>query len=217
MMRSEEKRGSPVCGCWITHTPPWAGGCIRQWLEKPLINVAADRAAAERGGRALLRNRPRRGRACRKALPGVFDMERLIGRIVYGIGQLPGSARPVRRPARHLPAASKEPGRALTAASAWRSCARQIDPLADVADLIDRAIVEEPPFSVREGGMIRPGLSAKSSTSCADLMQGGQGHPGRHRAAGAGAHRHHQAESGLQQGVRLLHRDLQVLRRPGAG
>ena len=33
--------------------------------------------------------------------------------------------------------------------------------LTDIADIIDRAIVEEPPFSVREGGMIKDGFNSE--------------------------------------------------------
>ena len=37
----------------------------------------------------------------------------------------------------------------------------EIDPLEDVRELIDSAIADDPPFSVREGGLIRP-VTAKS-------------------------------------------------------
>ena len=39
-----------------------------------------------------------------------------------------------------------------------QECAENMDTLSDIYELIDAAIVEEPPFSVREGGMIKDGF-----------------------------------------------------------
>ena len=40
----------------------------------------------------------------------------------------------------------------------------KLDPLENIHDLIDQAIVEDPPFSVREGGMIKHGYSDELDT-----------------------------------------------------
>ena len=50
----------------------------------------------------------------------------------------------------------------------------QLDPLTDLKDLIDHAIVDEPPFTVREGGMIRDGYSPEID-HLRGIMSGGKG------------------------------------------
>ena len=51
---------------------------------------------------------------------------------------------------------------------------RQIDTMEDISELIDKAIVEEPPFSIREGGMIQAGYSEELDRLRSD-MTGGKG------------------------------------------
>ena len=48
----------------------------------------------------------------------------------------------------------------------------KIDPLEDVAALIESAIVDEPPFSIREGGMIRPGYHEELDELRTDMGSG---------------------------------------------
>ena len=47
-----------------------------------------------------------------------------------------------------------------SSASLLKDIENSIDLLSDVKELIDSAIVDEPPFSVREGGMIKKGFNA---------------------------------------------------------
>ena len=49
---------------------------------------------------------------------------------------------------------------------------RDIDPLEDLFALVDSAIVEEPPFTVREGGMIKPGFHEELDTLHALVTDG---------------------------------------------
>ena len=49
---------------------------------------------------------------------------------------------------------------------------KDIDVLSDVFELIDRAIVEEPPFSIREGGMIKPGFHQELDLLKGDMSDG---------------------------------------------
>ncbi len=91
------------------------------------------------------------------ALGQVGDLERLIGRIVYGTA----GGRDLSSLCAGL---SVLPDlRALIAPldSAMLAALReQMDDLPDLCALISRAIVDEPPFSVREGGLIREGYNA---------------------------------------------------------
>ena len=166
-MRSGGKRGSLL---WVLdHTKTAMGGrCIRQWLEKPLVNVSQINLR-QNAVEALLKNRPGRD-GILEGLQGVLDMERLIGRIVYGSANC-RDLRALEQTCRHLPALK---GALDGFCSQYLAeLCQQIDPLADVAQLIDRAIEEQPPFSVREGGMIRRGFSPDVD-QLRDLMEGGK-------------------------------------------
>ena len=94
-----------------------------------------------------------RGELC-AALAGVLDLERLITRIVYGTA----NARDLRAVAQ---TAEKLPDiRTKLAAFSCEELAGihdEMDTLSDVCELINASIVEDPPFSVREGGFIREG------------------------------------------------------------
>ncbi len=151
-LRSGEKRGSLL---WVLDSTKTSmgGRLLRSWLEKPLLTPAAINrrlnAVGELFGDGVIRGE------LRLALREIGDIERLIGRIVYGSANC-----------RDLVALSSsveklpEIKRLLTPmkASALRELS-QLDDLQDIKFKIDRAICDEPPFSVREGGMIRSGYS----------------------------------------------------------
>ena len=59
-------------------------------------------------------------------------------------------------------------------ATLLQQLAQALDPLTDLCQRIDRAIVDDPPFSLREGGMIRPGYSEEVD-QLRDIMSGGTG------------------------------------------
>ena len=89
-------------------------------------------------------------------LVGIFDIERLMTKIVYGSA----NARELRSLCQaftNLPAlkTSLEPFKSKL----LRELYKNIDTLEDMRELIDSAIAEEPPFSVREGGLIKKGYS----------------------------------------------------------
>ena len=87
------------------------------------------------------------------ALTGMGDMERLIGRIVYGTAG-GRDLTSLRAAIEKLPAVLQQ----LRAFSGGRlgELSREMDDLSDIGAKIAAAIVDEPPFSVREGGFIRP-------------------------------------------------------------
>ena len=90
----------------------------------------------------------------RDALNGVTDIQRSITRVVYGSA----NARELRSMCaalQKLPAIRQSVQEARS--GLLSAMFQDIDPLTDIAQLIDRAIVDDPPFSVREGGMIREG------------------------------------------------------------
>ena len=151
-LRSGEKRGSLLWVLDKTKTP-MGGRLLRAWVERPLLSPVQIRrrlgAVEELVGDNVLR-----GELIR-CLREIGDMQRLVSRAVYGsangrdlhalalcCAQLP-----------NLTALLKD-----VHSAALRDIA-QMDTLTDLCAHIDRAICDEPPFSVREGGIIRDGFN----------------------------------------------------------
>ncbi len=150
-MRSKEKKGSLL---WVLDKTRTAMGSrlLRSWLERPLlspiqINKRLD-AVEDLTRDAIARQE------ISDCLRQVTDLERLIGRIVYGTAggrDLVSLASGLGRLPRLRELLSPFPSSLLCVLR------EAIDDLADLRDLIGRALVDEPPFSVREGGFIRAG------------------------------------------------------------
>ena len=154
-LRSKEKRGSLL---WVLDKTKTAMGarCLRSWLERPL------RDAAEINRRLGAVEALAKLTVAREelilSLAGISDMERLIGRIVYGTAGGRDFAS-LRSSLEKLPAV-KEQLSPLRNPRLAELCAA-LDTLEDVASRIRETLVDEPPFSVREGGFIRPGFHAE--------------------------------------------------------
>jgi DNA mismatch repair protein MutS len=106
------------------------------------------------------------------SLDGVHDLERLMTRVVYGSA----NGRELRSLAQTI---EKLPGlkEALSGAKSQllREINAAVDPLRDVFELIDGALVEEPPVSVKDGGMIKPGYNPQAD-ELHEIMKGGKGY-----------------------------------------
>ena len=135
---------------------PMGKRLIRRWLENPLLSIPKitrrQNAVAEMTDAVVKRDK------IRQALTGVTDMERLVTRIVYGAANA--------RELRTLCAAIGHlPGIKALLAGASSTFVQQIeadiDELQDIAEQIDCAIEEEPPFTLREGGLIKAGYNAE--------------------------------------------------------
>ena len=91
-------------------------------------------------------------------LADIYDLERIMTRIVYGSA----NAKELRSLCQTIRQMKPVKERLAGVRSALLGEIRDgIDPLEDVYTLIDSAIVEDPPFSVREGGMIKAGYNAE--------------------------------------------------------
>ena len=143
--------------------------CLRGFLERPLLSPAAV-ARRQKAVGALVENTMAREELI-LALTGMGDMERLIGRIVYGTAG-GRDLTSLRAAIEKLPAVMRQ----LRAFSGGRlgELSREMDDLSDIGAKIAAAIVDEPPFSVREGGFIRPGFSAEVDR-LHDILKGGKG------------------------------------------
>ncbi len=152
-MLTKEKRGSLL---WVLDKTRTAMGkrLMRSWIEQPLMNAAAiirRHTAVEE----LLNNTVKRLEIT-AALTGILDIQRIMTKIVFGSANA--------RELRSLAAACAElPAiKSLledSTSSYLKELYKSLDTLEDIYALIDNAIVDEPPFTVREGGMIKEGFN----------------------------------------------------------
>ncbi len=151
-LRGKEKKGSLLWVLDKTRTP-MGGRMLRSWLERPLLSVTDIHRRS--GAVAALVNDTIRREELIAGMAGLGDMERLIGRIVYGTagGRDLTSLRAAIEKLPNLKAQlSGFSDRRLTELTA------ELDTLEDIGRDIAAAICDEPPFSVREGGLIRDGF-----------------------------------------------------------
>jgi DNA mismatch repair protein MutS len=123
------------------------------WLRRPLVDET--RIKRRHDAVAELLGRPIAREAVREHLANVYDLERLAARI----SQERADARDLRS-LRATLAAVPDLRAALDDAdsAALRDLHGSLDELADVRDLIDRAIVPDPPQEITEGGVVRDGF-----------------------------------------------------------
>ena len=167
-LRSKEKKGTLLWVLDKTHTA-MGGRMLRNWLEKPLLDpveIGRRQSAVEE----LVNATVCRGELT-EALKDVTDLERVTTRIVTGTvncRDLLGLARGLRS----LPVVKQRLSEAESAL--LQKLEQSIDPLTDCADLIEKTIVDEPPLTVREGGIIRKGANEEADR-LRDIMNGGEG------------------------------------------
>ena len=166
-MRDKEKRGSLL---WVLDRTKTAmgGRLLRSWLERPLLSVAAINKRLT-SVEALVKSAMDREELI-AALTGIGDMERLIGRIVYGSAGGRDLAS-LRAALGKLPELKEK----LSPFPAGRlgELGESLDLLEDAYALLSRAVVDEPPFSVREGGFIRDGFHPEVDR-LRDILSGGK-------------------------------------------
>ena len=166
-MRAGEKRGSLL---WVLDKTKTAmgGRLLRSWLEKPLMSPAQIKkrqdAVAELVDHTVAREE------LIHLLKDVTDLERVMARIATGTC----TCRDFRQLSNGL---SPLPGLAAALAPfespLLRDVRESLPDLQPLKDEIDRAIVDDPPFTIREGGMIRPGYSEEID-QLRDIMSGGK-------------------------------------------
>ena len=167
-LRSKEKKGSLLWVLDKTRTP-MGGRCLRSFLERPLLSVTAitrrNGAVAALVDAAILREE------LVAAMTGLGDMERLIGRIVYGTAGGRDMAS-LRAAIEKLPAIREQLSKLSDRHLA--EIFNRMDPLEDIGTRIAETIMDEPPFSVREGGFIRDGFDPEVDR-LRHILKGGKG------------------------------------------
>lgn len=170
-LRNREKKGTLL---WVLDKTRTAMGkrLLRSWLEQPLMSVGG--ILKRQNAVAYLTEHMELRDSLAECMTSVHDMERLITRISYGTA----NARELRSLWETV--SSLNPMKSMLAEAEGTtellsSIESEIDPMDDLVELIDAAIVEEPPFSIREGNMIRSGYS-KELDELRDIVQNGKGY-----------------------------------------
>ena len=140
---------------------------IRTWIEQPLLNPVTI-INRQNGVEELYNSTVVRGEV-REALNGVYDLERLMSRILYGSAS-PREMRSLAYTVGKLPALRAQI--CACKSGILNEIYNQIDELRDVYELIDKAIVEEPPLTLKDGNVIREGFSKEIDELRTDMTDG---------------------------------------------
>ena len=152
-MRERNKKGSLL---WVLDQTRTSMGArlLRKWIERPLVDTAEIRARLD--AVEEYKDSPLLRAELRVVLRQIADMERLSGKLVYGTANAQDLNK-LKASFKHLPTVRNALKTCQTQANA--DLCVQMDTLEDLYTLIDNTIAEEPPVTVREGGMIRDGVS----------------------------------------------------------
>ena len=153
-MRIKSKRGSLL---WVLDKTKTAMGArlLNSWVLRPLVDPVkiSHRQSAVRDMYS-----DRRGRdELTDLLAGMLDIERLTAKAVYGTANardLKAIAESIKRLPDIKALISTFPSTSL------KEITRSLDTLDDIYELLDSAIADNPPLTIREGGMIKEGFSA---------------------------------------------------------
>ncbi|MFI3169528.1 MAG: DNA mismatch repair protein MutS [Faecalibacterium sp.] len=151
-MRGREKRGTLL---WVLDKTKTAMGkrLLRGWVEQPLVSSALINARLDRV-EALYQQTVLRG-DIGETLRYVFDMERLMTRIVYGSAN-PKEIYALAQTCDCLP--KLKAFAAECNCEALANLAREIDPLTDIKDRIYSSIRNDPPATLKDGDVILEGF-----------------------------------------------------------
>ncbi len=165
-MRSKSKKGSLL---WVLDKTRTAMGkrLMRSWMEKPLLNITQinlrQNAVEELCGDTVLRGELSEG------LSGVRDVERIITKTVYGTAS-PKDLLAISATAHRFPII-----KGLLANSnckLLKEIYNDIDTLEDISALIDSAISENAPLTVRDGNIIKDGYNEEVDRLRNDMKHG---------------------------------------------
>lgn len=154
---------------WVIDKTKTAMGkrMIKSWIERPLMSIS--KIVKRQNAVGELADDPMTRDSVRESLTGINDIERLMTRIVYGTANAK-ELKSLQYTIEKLPAI-KETLSGLSSAL-LKEIYNGIDLLDDVRGLIDSAIVDEPPFSVREGGLIKKGYNEEIDSLKAIMTDG---------------------------------------------
>ena len=154
-MREKTKKGSLL---WVLDKTKTAMGArlLRSYMEQPLIDLEMINQRLE--AVSQLKDNMITREEIREYLNPIYDLERLMSKVSYKSANprdlIAFSASLSMLP--HIKFLIKELDAYL-----WREIHEELDVLEDISELITKAIAEEPPINVKEGGIIKEGFHAE--------------------------------------------------------
>ncbi|MBM7644424.1 DNA mismatch repair protein MutS [Scopulibacillus daqui] len=166
-MKEKKKFGSLL---WLLDKTKTAmgGRKLKQWIEKPLLNQEKinERLSCVE---SLIDHYFER-ETVRESLEKVYDLERLVGRVAFGnvnareLIQLKQSLAQVPAVIQALNDIDND---------VIKQLAERMDPCADVKEIIEKGIIDDPPISITDGGIIKSGYHEKLD-QYRDISQNGK-------------------------------------------
>ncbi len=157
-MRDKSKKGTLL---WVLDktSTSMGGRCLRRWLNDPLVDVLEinRRLDAVKGLKddVILRG------DITTNLKKVYDIERLAGKMSYGNANARDMVT-LKNSLLKLPEIKKNLENCKS--DLLRDLCNNLDELQDIYQLIDEAIVEDPPMTIKDGGIIRLGYNQEIDT-----------------------------------------------------
>jgi DNA mismatch repair protein MutS len=184
-LRHDAPRNSSLYGALNRTATPMGARLLRNWLSQPLATVEPIRQRQATVQTFIEDSIALDG--FRTQLANVRDLERTIGRLSSGSGnardlvalrialeQIPNLKRTLSNlNGAKSPSSLIKEDRNLSARSLIESLNAQISELPSLVETISRAIVDEPPLAIKEGGMIRDGFDAPLD-ELREAMRGGK-------------------------------------------
>ncbi len=167
-MREKNKRGSLL---WVLDETKTAMGArlLRKWVEQPLVDVEKIQkrldSVEELTKDLFLREE------IKDILNTIYDFERIMGRVVYQSANAKELIM-LKNSICNLPRLKALLSQCKS--SYLQELYENMDPLENIHDLIEQAIKDEPPVTVREGKMIKEGYSEELDTYTKAKKEGGQ-------------------------------------------
>ena len=150
-----KKKGSLL---WVLDQTATAmgGRLLKRWLDKPLIRIEAIRSRQEVVS-DLLKDRIRLDEL-KGILKQIYDLERLSAKVAFGTA----NARDLKALQASLTRIPNLRNRLLEySSSRLNRLGQSLDACTDICELIAKAIVDDPPVSVKEGGLIKEGYDSE--------------------------------------------------------
>lgn len=154
-MRDKSKKGTLL---WVLDktATSMGGRMLRRWINDPLLDVAEINARLD--AVKELKDNPMLKGEMVDSLKRVYDIERLIGKISYGSAN-GRELVSLKNSLKQLP--DLKAILSKTNSKMLQELYSDLDELKDVYALIEESIVDEPPISVKEGGLIKLGYNAE--------------------------------------------------------
>ncbi|NMO97082.1 DNA mismatch repair protein MutS [Paenibacillus lemnae] len=150
-VRERSKKGSLL---WLLDQTETSMGSrlLRRWIDKPLLSRGRIEDRLEAVGQLYHQYILRED--LRTALKDIYDLERLVGRIAFGSAN-GRDLNALKQSLRQIP--SLKELCAASGSNTLQKLSESMDVCADLCKLIEDAVSEDPPVSVRDGGIIKTG------------------------------------------------------------